>query len=574
MTHWRLTVDVSAFSRRVSAAKASQCDCIRGAAARLTELAKRPLLQRVCLRSWLQAATSKSHRLHEAIARREDSDVRTHFDAWRECSLLARHGRSHRRRLLEVLAPQCARARMCLAAWERAVHISRCSRDAELRYRAIDIVTNAMASRHQATKLLRGAFQTLAKLAQRSREFRLAQLAQQQGKAEHLSEEFIACLPRRTEALTNLVITHARSLTTALAMMALGAWRSLAAATGPHFPPSEEVTEVVRETRQTECKSIVSHRPSINGRPPSAATASFHGTSAKRSQLSTAATSAHRFSVTQAADREVIGPRLPAEMQRSPQCGDGASPAMRRMHSDPAISTKLPAPGIGLAAIKPLPLAHASPASSEFHGRLAAALQAHRLNSTDTPRSQSDRCGVQASGQQNFAQKEIFGPQFSCDHGSSASTTGTSTPCEILPAASERSTCCPSTPRSSCGVPDAVPLHSDSAIEDLSRIPFGPQVQPPSNLQVPIGPLVTPSGSLTAPVCTKLATNGSLQAGSAEPQFASCNLHRSCSSGATRSLSAADLSWPPKKMNLSPSWQRAAPKACTLSAWAQTLPSR
>jgi len=518
----------------------------------------------------------------------------------------------HRRQLLEVLAPQCALVRMCLAAWQRSACNSRidtwsdrCSHVADIRYQALDTLATAMVGRIEAGRVAAGPMslawsswrqlaadrqfraQLATRFAERQALGRLARGALQAwaGAAREVRESRLAKEHRRANQSRVGVLTRlmARDTASRLALLAWRAWRTSAAAHGPHFLTLAEVAvaaEVVAmeiqdsPRRQSPSKPLVSRRSNINGRPPSAATASAHSASARRSSLGSTATQSRLDSPvarTQQPTLQELGPALPpaALQNQSLYNGDGATVAMRQVRSDPALCLMPPPQSPQAIAVFPtevLPPFRSPAASAAFDGRLAAALQALSqagpvsLSSSASTRSDSEADPPGMKGNQPSLAASLhslarvpLGPRLpgGCSGGSSAMP---STPRESG-VASDRSTCCPSTPRSSCEGPDVGLATWTNGLADVPAL--GPPCTPlprrkqlnafeyqAHSLQAPVGPQITPPRG---------GTSGSLV--------------RSASSGAPRSLNASV-----PRRNSSPSWQamQQTPQSASM-AWCQPL---
>lgn len=592
LAQWRETVDCIAYYRRVSAAHASQCDRLRSAADNLGIASASRLSTRLVELAWLAWRCFSRSQMRSQVGRESECCwrihdlVKTYLVAWWTCTVIARRGRFHRRQLLEVLAPQCALQRMCLAAWQRSARNSRVKiwsdqhkRAAEIRCEAMGALAAAMTGRREVAaapllpawvkwkhlaanrhfrahcaaqlgdrqalrRLVRHAVQAWSALARgvrsswlareerrvnQSRAWVLAELMAQDA-VRHVAftarrawtgwrslvRQEVHPHPAALASLTNLLL---RSQTASLAMMAWRAWRQKTADHAIGEPSCDAAcgfeSSFLTPKRQSPSR-IKLCRPSINGRPPSTATASTHGTTTHRelfgsvcapaqdvfrsapqraTPTQSALSAAQRRSCTEAQAPEPLGPRLPAAavQQRSALKTDFEPATMRHVRSDPSLNMKLAAQ---------------SPVSFGF------------------PRDPSQAaCSPPASS--NCASLAFDGHLTAALKALSASSAPPSTAGEVGLAASERSTCCPSTPRSTSGAPDVCPWTGFSSDPQ----PFGPPCNTHStpqrasecknapSCQTPLGPKISPS------------PQGAL--GKA--------LRRSASSGAPRGLTAIDL---------------------------------
>jgi len=274
-------------------------------------------------------------------------------------------------------------------------------------------------------------------------------------------------LPRRACALVGLADSLQRNWEWSTLALIYAAWRALAAAAGPRFPraaeeepqtpcaaTAEATTSVAAASSGGRRLATQSRRSSLHGRPPSAASP-MTGASARSvaPRMETPSTAARRVVET-----PETGPRLPAEAvprRVAEGCSVNAGSTsnaghsamlLRHVQSDPALRAKRPSlvPALGAGGGSPQ-------AADAFHGRLAAALAALSASQgARAPASSRSSLSGQSDPEAMHSAVEFF-PDVANAIAKRGGGSAAFTPREGGPAASDRSTCCPSTPRSTFG---------------------------------------------------------------------------------------------------------------------------
>jgi hypothetical protein len=133
-------------------------------------------------------------------------------------------------------------------------------------------------------------------------------------------------------------------------------------------------------------------------------------------------------------------------------------------------------------------------------------------------------------------------------------STVVSTPRESALAASDRSTGCPSTPRSNAG--DTGPAASSTGLSPDQV--YAPSCRP-IVMPFPSSKCVTAFEDQTMPVGPQITPAPGGSSGG--------TLIRACSTGSLRPLVASDLVQPTLRLNSSPSWRSTPPNFSTPLAW-------